>query len=179
MAAARLALLATSALALAPLKAPATTPRDVALAAENRRRFLGTGASAAAALAIAPAAPANALDVKAWKQVNLPVTTTLFDIAFDTKDHGYLVGSKGTFLETVDGGASWKPRTFANLDEEEELGIRFERVSFKDGEGWVVASRPSSCTRRTRASPGSASRSRPSCRASPRASRPRARPRPR
>ena len=27
---------------------------------------------------------------------------------------------------------------FANLDEEEEVGYRFEKVSFKGGEGWVV-----------------------------------------
>merc|ERR1711871_659486 len=66
------------------------------------------------------------------------VSTTLFDIAFDTPDHGYLVGAKGTFLETLDGGRSWKPRVFANLDEEEEVGYRFEKVSFKGGEGWVV-----------------------------------------
>jgi photosystem II stability/assembly factor-like uncharacterized protein len=76
--------------------------------------------------------------VKRWQQVPLPVSTTLFDIAFDTPAHGYLVGARGTFLETLDGGLSWKPRTFANLDEEEEVGYRFEKVSFKNGEGWVI-----------------------------------------
>merc|ERR1711924_38839 len=90
---------------------------------------------------LAGTAPAQALDVKSWSQVPLPVSTTLFDIAFDTPDHGYLVGAKGTFLETLDGGRSWKPRVFANLDEEEEVGYRFEKVSFKGGEGWGVGKR--------------------------------------
>lgn len=137
----RAALLLTGA---AALTAPARTTvarKAVALQAENRRGFLGTTGAAAAALA-APLSlvtpPANALDVKRWSQVSLPVSTTLFDIAFDTPEHGYLVGSKGTFLETLDGGKSWKPRVFANLDEEEEVGYRFEKVSFKGGEGWVV-----------------------------------------
>jgi len=70
------------------------------------------------------------------------VSTTLFDIDFDTSDHGYVVGAKGTFLETVDGGKSWKPRVFANLDAEESVGYRFEKVSFQDGEGWVVGKPP-------------------------------------
>jgi len=68
----------------------------------------------------------------------VPAEATLYDLDFDTEQHGYLVGAKGTFLETVDGGKSWKPRTFANLPEDEEVGYRFEKVSFKNGEGWVV-----------------------------------------
>lgn len=93
----------------------------------------------AGALGGLPAASsAGGLSIKSWQQVSLPVTTTLFDIAFDTPEHGYLVGAKGTFLETVNGGQTWAPRTFANLDEEEEVGYRFEKVSFQDGEGWVV-----------------------------------------
>lgn len=97
------------------------------------------------ALALGTAAtqlPANALTIKAWEQVQVPATATLFDIAFDTAEHGYVVGSKGTFLETVDGGKSWKPKSFKNLDEDEELTYRFEKVSFKNGEGWVIGKPP-------------------------------------
>ncbi|KAJ1447041.1 photosynthesis system II assembly factor Ycf48/Hcf136-like domain-containing protein, partial [Pelagophyceae sp. CCMP2097] len=112
----------------------------------ERRDFGALATAAAAASALAVAAPGSAvaagLQIKEWEQVALPVSTTLFDIAFDTPEHGYLVGAKGTFLETVDGGGSWKPRTFANLDAEEEVGYRFEKVSFKDGEGWVVGKPP-------------------------------------
>eukprot|EP00953_Heterococcus_sp_UTEX-ZZ885_P028177 15034-Heterococcus_DN1.PRE.2 len=41
------------------------------------------------------------LSIKAWQQVQLPVATTLYDIAFDTAEptHGFVVGAKGTFLE--------------------------------------------------------------------------------
>ena len=106
----------------AALQAPArvqTARKAVALEAHGRRDFVqGVGAAALAPAVLAGATPAGALDVKRWSQVPLPVSTTLFDIAFDTPDHGYLVGAKGTFLETLDGGRSWKPRVFANLDEE-------------------------------------------------------------
>ena len=43
---------------------------------------------------------------------NLPVGATFYDIDFDPAkpDHGYIVGAKGTFLETNDGGKTWTPR---------------------------------------------------------------------
>ncbi|KAH8067445.1 hypothetical protein JL721_7556 [Aureococcus anophagefferens] len=126
--------------------APQRTPSAKVSAEPARREFIqGTAATAAGAAALAglPAASSAApLAIKNWERVSLPVSTTLFDIAFDTDTHGYLVGAKGTFLETVDGGKNWKPRTFANLDEEEEVGYRFEKVSFQDGEGWVVGKPP-------------------------------------
>jgi len=76
----------------------------------------------------------------AWSQVDAGVDTTLFDIAFDSgePDHGYVVGAKGTFLETTNGGKSWFPRSFTNLDAEDEINYRFEKVSFKDGEAWII-----------------------------------------
>ena len=52
--------------------------------------------------------------------------------------HGYLVGARGSFAETNDGGKTWEARSFANLDPEEEVTYRFQVVSFKDGEGWVL-----------------------------------------
>mmetsp|Transcript_8787 Transcript_8787/g.20740 ORF Transcript_8787/g.20740 Transcript_8787/m.20740 type:complete len:277 (+) Transcript_8787:141-971(+) len=75
-----------------------------------------------------------------WKQISLPVDTVLFDLDFvkDSPKHGWLVGSKGTFLETIDGGENWIPRTFANLDPDEELTYRFETISFSGNDGWVI-----------------------------------------
>mmetsp|Transcript_18475 Transcript_18475/g.56743 ORF Transcript_18475/g.56743 Transcript_18475/m.56743 type:complete len:405 (-) Transcript_18475:72-1286(-) len=104
--------------------------------ARSRRRVAAEAAGLAAVMTapVAWAAPS----IPTWEQIAVPTSATLFDVAFDTASHGYLVGAKGTFLETVDGGKSWKPRTFANLDEEEEVGYRFEKVSFEGGEGWVV-----------------------------------------
>lgn len=106
---------------------------------EDRRRVLQTVAIGSLGL---QSSSVSALEIKSWEKVELPVSTTLFDIEFETPDHGYLVGSKGTFLETVDGGKSWKPRTFANLDEEEEVGYRFEKVSFSGPEGFVIGKPP-------------------------------------
>jgi len=63
-----------------------------------------------------------------------------FDIDFDElkPEHGWLVGTKGTFLETFDGGESWSPRSFTNLDEEEEITYRFQVASIAENEGWIV-----------------------------------------
>lgn len=73
-----------------------------------------------------------------WKQVKLPFAETLYDIDFDTPTHGYLVGSRGSFAETSDGGETWEARSFSNLDAEEEVTYRFTVSSFTDGEGWVL-----------------------------------------
>jgi len=75
-----------------------------------------------------------------WEKVDLPIDTVLFDLDFvkDDPNHGWLVGAKGTFLETVDGGKTWVPRAFANLDPDEELTYRFENISFSGNDGWVI-----------------------------------------
>mmetsp|Transcript_17416 Transcript_17416/g.41979 ORF Transcript_17416/g.41979 Transcript_17416/m.41979 type:complete len:397 (-) Transcript_17416:325-1515(-) len=75
-----------------------------------------------------------------WEKINLPVDTVLFDLDFvkDDPQHGWLVGAKGTFLETIDGGKTWSPRAFANLDPDEELTYRFENISFSGNDGWVI-----------------------------------------
>ena len=54
------------------------------------------------------------------------------------KDHGYLVGSRGSFAETNDGGRTWEARSFSNLDAEEEVTYRFTVATFTNGEGWVL-----------------------------------------
>lgn len=75
-----------------------------------------------------------------WQKIELPIDTVLFDLDFvkDDPQHGWLVGAKGTFLETIDGGKTWSPRAFANLDPDEELTYRFENVSFSGNDGWVI-----------------------------------------
>jgi len=62
----------------------------------------------------------------------------VYDIDFDSPTHGYIVGARGSFAETNDGGQTWEPRSFSNLDAEEEITYRFQTVSFNDGEGWVL-----------------------------------------
>lgn len=81
---------------------------------------------------------ADAAAYKMWSKVSVPFEDTVYDIDFDSPEHGYLVGARGAFAETNDGGKTWEPRSFSNLDAEEEITYRFQVVSFKDGEGWVL-----------------------------------------
>ena len=83
---------------------------------------------------------ASAKNSSNWEKVDLPIDTVLFDLDFvkDDPNHGWLVGAKGTFLETVNGGKTWVPRAFANLDPDEELTYRFENISFSGNDGWVI-----------------------------------------
>lgn len=103
-------------------------------------------ASAATAVSFAVATsgsviPINAADAVSstmWAPVPLPFEDTLYDVSFDSPTHGYLVGARGAFAETSDGGKTWEARSFSNLDAEEEVTYRFQVCSFKDGEGWVL-----------------------------------------
>merc|ERR1719148_305434 len=102
---------------------------------------LGLGA-ALPLTTLANPSPADAASLKKWKRVAVPFEDTVYDIDFDSPTHGYIVGSRGAFAETNDGGVTWEPRAFSNLDAEEEINYRFTVISFKDGEGWVLG-RPS------------------------------------
>jgi len=95
---------------------------------DDRRAFLTKSGATAAAAAVATVAggltmvprPASAAS-QMWTPVDIPFDDTLYDIDFDTADHGYLVGSRGAFAETNDGGRTWQARSFTNLDAEEEV----------------------------------------------------------
>lgn len=134
-----------------PLQRPVTSVRMAAAASDDhqpslddRRDFVtqtAATATAAALGAVLPGAtpqPAQAASSKMWKPVELPFGDTLYDIDFDSETHGYLVGARGAFAETNDGGKTWEARSFSNLDPEEEVTYRFQILSFKDGEGWVL-----------------------------------------
>lgn len=102
---------------------------------------IGVGAvmTAAGVVGSIPSA-AYAKDKPVWKKVDLPVKETLFDISFDPSkpEHGWLIGAKGTFLETFDGGNTWNTRTFNSLDEDEDINYRFEVTSLNNDEGWII-----------------------------------------
>lgn len=70
---------------------------------ESRQGFLKDSAVglAAGAIAVGASTPAEAATVSAWEQIQLPVASVLYDIAFDPEhpDHGLVVGAQGTFLE--------------------------------------------------------------------------------
>ncbi|MBW4645863.1 MAG: photosynthesis system II assembly factor Ycf48 [Goleter apudmare HA4340-LM2] len=70
-----------------------------------------------------------------WAVVSLPTDAKLLDIAFTgDPQHGYLVGSNATLLETNDGGDTWKPLTL----ELDDSRYRFDSISFAGEEGWIV-----------------------------------------
>ncbi len=75
------------------------------------------------------------LDKNPWQVITLPSEANFQDINF-TEDgqHGWLVGSKSTILETNDGGNSWQPLAL-ELDDQRYL---FSSVSFNGQEGWVT-----------------------------------------
>lgn len=106
----------------------------------NRRKIMQILTAGTTLLGSFLQAEAKEAKKKNWEQIEIPVDTVLFDLDFVKDDpmHGWLVGSKGTFLETTDGGKSWNPRTFANLDQDEELTYRFENISFFGNDGWVI-----------------------------------------
>ena len=103
---------------------------------------VSTAAAASVAFATSesaiPVSPADAASSTMWAAVPLPFEDTLYDVSFDSPTHGYLVGARGAFAETNDGGKTWEARSFSNLDAEEEVTYRFQVCSFKDGEGWVL-----------------------------------------
>jgi photosystem II stability/assembly factor-like uncharacterized protein len=70
-----------------------------------------------------------------WEVIALPTTETLSDVAFaEGGQHGWLVGSKTTLLESTDAGKTWEPRIL-------ELGEQpytFTSIDFSGEEGWLV-----------------------------------------
>jgi photosystem II stability/assembly factor-like uncharacterized protein len=69
-----------------------------------------------------------------WEVVSVPTEAKLLDIAFNDPQHGFLVGSNATLLETQDGGSTWKP---VELQLEDQR-YRFNTVSFSGKEGWIA-----------------------------------------
>lgn len=122
--------------------APAPEELNMEDSCEDRRTFftksLGSAAIASSVLNTVAPEDAQAESYRMWKKVDVPFEDTVYDIDFDSPTHGYLVGARGAFAETNDGGKTWEPRAFSNLDAEEEISYRFQVVSFKDGEGWVL-----------------------------------------
>ena len=111
---------------------------------EDVAKGVGVAATVSGVATFTGAGLASAKDVKRWTKVDVPLRETLFDISFDKDkpEHGWIVGAKGTFLETFDGGVSWKPRTFNSLDEDEDINYRFEVTSLNQDEGWIVVKLP-------------------------------------
>ncbi len=75
------------------------------------------------------------VDHSPWKVIQLPTEETIQDIGFTgNPNHGWLVGSNATLLETQDGGETWQLKSLA-LD---STTTRLTAVSFSGEEGWIV-----------------------------------------
>lgn len=121
-------------------------PRLVSLsprASLNRRNLI---ADTAAAISLSPFLgfdlPAKSEEsLSEWEKISLPIDpgVVLLDIAFvpDDPSHGFLLGTRQTILETKDGGSTWVPRSIASA-EDEDFNYRFNSISFKGKEGWIV-----------------------------------------
>jgi len=89
--------------------------------------------------------PASAEEDAGWVQFDLNTGETLYDIDFDTQDpnHGFVVGARGLFYETKDGGKRWVSRSFANLGKGgEDIRYRFQTVSVNGNDVWIVGKPP-------------------------------------
>lgn len=71
-----------------------------------------------------------------WHKVDLPVAITPLDLWFDNAEpnHGWLVGTDATLLESIDGGSTWEER---KLDLGDSI-YRFSSISFSGAEGWIT-----------------------------------------
>mmetsp|Transcript_41647 Transcript_41647/g.104624 ORF Transcript_41647/g.104624 Transcript_41647/m.104624 type:complete len:411 (+) Transcript_41647:106-1338(+) len=109
------------------------------------KRALLSGAAAlgaVGAIELPRMAPAFADVVAAeWEKINLPVPegVVLLDIGFEEGDpnHGFILGTGQTLLETTDGGKSWSKRDIPQA-EDEGINYRFQSISFAGKEGWIV-----------------------------------------
>ncbi|XP_073032293.1 photosystem II stability/assembly factor HCF136, chloroplastic isoform X2 [Primulina eburnea] len=110
----------------------------------TRRQLIALNTAAAAAVTLYPLGnkALSAEDVlSAWERVYLPIDpgVVLLDIAFvpDDPSHGFLLGTRQTILETKDGGSTWVSRSVPSA-EDEDFNYRFNSISFKGKEGWIV-----------------------------------------
>lgn len=103
---------------------------------------MGAATLVASSALVAPkGAQANTVVTQEWEQVKLPLDkgVVLLDIGFTNTDpnHGFLLGTRQTLLETFDGGKTWEPRSI-EAAKDEGFNYRFNSISFAGEEGWIV-----------------------------------------
>ncbi|KMZ72533.1 Ycf48-like protein [Zostera marina] len=120
-------------------------PSSTSIATSKTRRQII--AETAGSLLLAPTigfpglAKSDEPDLSEWERVFLPIDpgVVLLDIAFvpDDPSHGFLLGTRQTIMETKDGGITWIGRSIPSA-EDEDFNYRFNSISFKGKEGWIV-----------------------------------------
>ena len=75
------------------------------------------------------------MEANPWEVIALPTEASISDVAFaEDGEHGWLVGSRTTLLESTDAGKTWDPRTL----ELGEQAYTFTSIDFAGNEGWLV-----------------------------------------
>lgn len=70
-----------------------------------------------------------------WEVIALPTEAAISDVSFAKGgDHGWLVGSRTTLLESTDAGKTWEPRIL----ELGEQNYTFTSIDFNGDEGWLI-----------------------------------------
>lgn len=107
----------------------------------DRRSLLGAAMIASSGVFMPRPSHADQVLSAEWEQVTLPVDkgVVLLDVGFTGTDpnHGFLLGSRQTLLETFDGGRTWAPRSI-DAARDEGFNYRFNCISFNGDEGWIV-----------------------------------------
>ncbi|KAJ6917741.1 LOW QUALITY PROTEIN: hypothetical protein NC652_019926 [Populus alba x Populus x berolinensis] len=117
---------------------PSQQPRLSQRPELNRRHFISQTASLSSLPLLSPLilnpqqANAAAEDsLSEWERVYLPIDpgVVLLDIAFvpDDTNHGFLLGTRQTIMETKDGGNTWVQRSIPSA-EDEDFNYRFNSI---------------------------------------------------
>jgi len=111
------------------------------------RREIVQGMTAVVAVTVGSTTvePAMADDITdGWVQYDLNTGETLYDVDFDPTDdqHGFVVGARGLFYETKDGGKRWVSRKFEKLNTRGDVPYRFQKVSCYGNDVWIVCKPP-------------------------------------
>ena len=70
-----------------------------------------------------------------WEVIALPTEASISDVDFASDgEHGWLVGSRTTLLESTDSGKTWDPRILELGDQQ----YTFTSIDFNGDEGWLV-----------------------------------------
>ena len=70
-----------------------------------------------------------------WEVIALPTEAAISDVDFAADgEHGWLVGSRTTLLESTDAGKTWDPRILELGDQQ----YTFTSIDFNGDEGWLV-----------------------------------------
>jgi len=98
---------------------------------------------AALATALGTVEPAKAEQEKDWQLYDLNTGEILYDIEFDEENplRGFLVGGRGLFYSTEDGGKKWTAKRFPQLGNQ-GIQYRFQSVSVRGQEVWILGKPP-------------------------------------